>query len=94
MQLEEGVRDSCLCHAGYSGATCTQCQIGKFKHQDGPSPCYECPVGFNADPWSRTSCRCNDAGSVFSGDNGGVCSECVLGTFLASPNFSACSDCP
>ena len=93
LQPEDVVRDHCLCNAGFYGATCTQCETGKFRDRNGPSLCEECPVDSYIQPPDQSRCRCNGAGMLFSVDDGGSCTQCAVGTFLAWSGATACDDC-
>lgn len=59
-------RSECSCKAGYTladdnslgreGTNCDLCAKGKFKAQNGPEPCLDCPAGTYSDYYPSTSC--------------------------------------
>jgi len=79
------------CSTGYTaqdGGTCTQCEVGKFKHVIGSASCSPCAPDTDSPAGStnKTACRCNVG---HTGPNGGPCTACPPGTFKAASGDSA-----
>lgn len=80
--------------AGIGSAVCTDCGAGKYKSElaQVSDSCNTCPTNSDSPVGSQEliNCRCN-AGS--SGEDGGVCTLCPLGSFKSSDGDAACTEC-
>ena len=87
----------CVCMPGYTVAlgdgTCTACEKGTYKPEQGGDPCSSCPT--NADTPSTgsirlTQCLC-DRG--FTGPDGQTCTACGIGTSKSTQGSDTCIEC-
>lgn len=75
--------------------SCTPCVAGKYEWNH---VCENCPANSNSVEGSTyNDCVCNAGYAgyyfIFSGNRGGLCTECVAGTFSAVPDSTACTLC-
>jgi len=80
-----------------SEGTCDVCASGKYLDSEGndaESDCDHCPANCGNNPAASTAssdCKCN---SGSSGPDGGLCTECVAGTYTATRGNASCQSCP
>jgi len=76
-------------------ATCTKCVSGQYSTAVGATSnvCQECLADSNSPESSNQAvdCTCN---SGFTGPDGGMCSECVVGKYKIDSGDTQCTNCP
>ena len=76
--------------------TCSNCLAGQYSTAVGatyPDVCQECPSNSDGPEASdeEVDCTCQ---AGFSGPGGGLCTECVAGTYTATRGNANCQSCP
>ena len=87
----------CICNAGYqaSGASCSGCEIGKYKAEAGNELCTSCPTSgrattLSAGSTSVTDCRCLPGST---GADGQDCILCEAGKYKSTVGAEECVLC-
>ena len=75
--------------------SCTKCIVGKYSNATGQtttSTCINCPLNSHsvAGSYAADRCQCNRG---FTGPGGGVCSECIPGTYKILTGSDPCIEC-
>ena len=92
---EPGSSKCTRCEAGKAGATCVECDKGKYRTGDDTDPkaCDDCPKGYYQDVQGQASCLPCLPGEFGNETGMQACHKCDVGTVSATSKSWNCSDC-